>query len=72
MPTLLWSYSCNKALLQIIETKIFEQKRFIKDLINVGINQIMSKLLTLSKRFQLNCQQITAVACNVTLHADKM
>ena len=63
---------CNKPLLQIRETKIFDQKRFIKDLFKVnekdnsgvlGINQTMSNLLTLSKRFQLNYQQITAVVC---------
>ena len=61
---------CNKPLLQINETKILDQRRFIKDLFKVneknnlgvlGINQIMSKFLTLSKRFQLNCQQFAAV-----------
>ena len=55
---------CNKPLLQKREAKIFEQKRFIKDFFKVneqnnsnvlGINQIMSKLLTLSKRLRLNC-----------------
>ena len=55
---------CNKPLLQINETKILDQRRFIKDLFKVneknnldvlGINQIMSKFITLSKRFQLNC-----------------
>ena len=43
--TLLWSYSCkkcNKPLLQQIEAKIFDQKRFM----------IMFKLLIISKRFQ--------------------
>ena len=52
------------------QTKIFNQKRFIKDLLKVneknnsgvlGKNQIMPKLLTLTKRFYLNCYQITAV-----------
>ena len=50
---------CNKPLLQKKETKILDQKRFIKNLFKVNeknksgvlrINQIMSKLLTLSKR----------------------
>ena len=68
---------CNKPLLQINETKILDQRRFIKDLFKVneknnlgvlGINQIMSKFLTLSKRFQLNCQQITSVVCIVILY----
>ena len=48
---------CNKPLLQKSETKIFVQRRFIKILLKVSeknnsgvsrINQIMSKLLTLS------------------------
>ena len=48
---------CNKALLQKSETKVFDQKRFIKNLLKVSeknnsdvsrINQIMSKLLVLS------------------------
>ena len=34
----------------------------------MGINQIISNLLTLSKRFQLNCQQTTAVVSIVTLY----
>ena len=50
---------CNKPLLEKSETKIFDQKRFIKNLLKVSeanesvvlrINQKMSKLLTLSKR----------------------
>ena len=50
---------CNKQVLQKTETKIFDQKRFIKNLFKVNdknksgvlrINQIMSKLLTLLKR----------------------
>ena len=50
---------CNKPLLQKSETKIFDQKRFMKNLFKVNeknksgvlrINQIMSKLLPLSKR----------------------
>ena len=53
----------NKLLLQTNETKIFGQKRFIKDLFKVNEKnnsgvwafQIMSKFLTLSKHFQLNC-----------------
>ena len=54
----------NKPLLQKSETKVFDLKRFIKNLLKVSeknnsgvskINQIMSKLLTLSKRLQLNC-----------------
>ena len=49
---------CNKPLLQKTETKIFDQKRFIKNLLKINdqnkssilrINQIMSKLLTLIK-----------------------
>ena len=32
------------------------------------INQLMSKLLTLSNRFQLHCLQITAIVCTVTLN----
>ena len=52
---------CNKPLLQKSETKVFNQKRFIKNLLKVSeknnsgvsiINQIMSKLLTLTKRLQ--------------------
>ena len=52
---------CNKTLLQKSETKVFDQKRFIKNLLKVNeknnsgisrINQIMSKLLILSKRLQ--------------------
>ena len=55
---------CNKQQLQISETNNFDQTRYIKDLFKVneknnsgvlGINQIMSTLLTLIKRFQLNC-----------------
>ena len=55
---------CNNPLLQLSQTKIFDQKRSIKDLFKaneknnpdvLGINQIMSQLVTLSKRFQLNC-----------------
>ena len=55
---------CDKPLLQKSGTKIFDQNRFIKNLLKVDeknsldvlrINQIMSKLLTLSKRSQLNC-----------------
>ena len=51
---------CNKPLLQKRETKIFDQKRFMKNLFKVNeknksgilrINHIMSKLLTLSKRW---------------------
>ena len=58
-------------------TKIFDKKSFIKDLLKVnqksnsgvlGINQIMSKLPTLRKRFQLTCQEIIAVVCIVTLY----
>ena len=50
---------CNKPLLQKSETKIFDEKRFINNLFKVNgknnlgflrINQIMCKLLTLSKR----------------------
>ena len=53
--------TCNNPLLQKSETKVFNQKRFIKDLLKVSeksysgisrINQIMSKLLILSKRLQ--------------------
>ena len=49
---------CNKPLLQKTETKIFDQKVFIKNLFKVNeksksavlrINQVMSKLLTLIK-----------------------
>ena len=57
---------CNKPLLQKSETKVFDQKRFIKNLLKVSeknnsgvsrINQIMYKLLILSKRLQLwTCQ----------------
>ena len=45
------------------ETKILDQKRYIKDLLKfnyksnsgvLGINQMMYKLLTLNKRFLLN------------------
>ena len=52
---------CNKPLLQKTETEVFDQKRFIKNLLIVSkknnsgfsrINQIMSKLLILSKRLQ--------------------
>ena len=48
---------CNKLLLQKSEAKIFDQKGFIENLFNINenndlkvlrINQIMSKLLTLS------------------------
>ena len=55
---------CNKPQLQKRETKIFDQKRVTKNLFKVNekinsgvlrINQIMSKLLTLSKSSQLNC-----------------
>ena len=51
---------CNKSILQKSETKIFNQKRFIKNLFKVNaknrsnvlrINQIMSKLLTLIKHY---------------------
>ena len=51
---------CNKPLLQKIETKILDQKRFMKNLFKVNeknkpvvlrINQTMSKLLTLTKRW---------------------
>ena len=68
---------CNKQQLQISETNNFDQTRYIKDLFKVneknnsgvlGINQIMSTLLTLIKRFQLNCYQITAVVCIVALY----
>ena len=47
-----------------LKQKIFGQKRFIKNLFKVKaknnsgvlrINQIMCKLLTLSKRLQFNC-----------------
>ena len=34
MPTLPLVKKCNKPLLQISETKIFDQKRFIKDSFN--------------------------------------
>ena len=53
--------TCNNPLLQKSETKVFDQKRFIKDLLKVSeksysgisrINQIMSKLPILSKRLQ--------------------
>ena len=53
---------CNKPLQQKSETKVFIQKRYIKNLLreskknNLGvprINQIMSKLLILSKSLQL-------------------
>ena len=59
--------NCNKPLLQKSETKIFDQKRFIKTCWkstrknNSGVlrkSHIMPKLLTLSKRSQLNCWQI--------------
>ena len=52
---------CNKPLLQKRETKVFDQKRFANNLLKVSeknnsgvlrINQIMSKLLILSKRLQ--------------------
>ena len=55
---------CNKPLLQKSEIKIFDQKRFIKNLFKVKeknnsgvlkINHIMCKLLTLSTRLQFNC-----------------
>ena len=58
---------CNKPLLQKSEKKFLDQERFVKNLLKVNeknnagisrINQIMSKLLTLSKCLQLNCQQI--------------
>ena len=54
----------NKSLLQKSETKTFDQKRFQKKLVpsqqekNLGVlrlNQIMSTLLTIRKRLQLNC-----------------
>ena len=60
---------CNKALLQIGERNIIDQKRFIENLFKVNmknnlgvlrINQIMSTLLTLRKSFQLDCWQITS------------
>ena len=50
---------CNKPLLQKTGAKIFDQTKFIKNLLKVNqknkssilrINQIMSKLLTLIKR----------------------
>ena len=50
---------CNKPLLHKTGTKIFDQKKFIKNLLKVNeknksgilrINQIMSNLLTLIKR----------------------
>ena len=53
---------CNKPLQQKSETKVFIQKRYIKNLLRVSkknnlgvprINQIMSKLLILSKSLQL-------------------
>ena len=56
-----------KPLQKKTETNIFDQKRFIKNLFkaneknNSGVLrliQIMCKLLTLSKHFQFNCQQI--------------
>ena len=52
---------CNKALLQKSETKVFDQKRFVKYLLKVSeknnsgvsrINEMMSKLLILSKRLK--------------------
>ena len=52
---------CNKSLLRKSETKVFDQTRFIKNLLKVSekensgvsrINQIMHKLLILSKRLQ--------------------
>ena len=58
---------CNRPLLQKSEAKIFDRKRFIKNLFKgnektnssvLRLNQIISKLskfLTLSKRSQLNC-----------------
>ena len=54
----------NIPLLQKSETKIFDQETFIKNLFKVNernnsgvlrINQILSKLLALSKRLQLIC-----------------
>ena len=55
----------NKPLLQKSEIKVFDQKRFHKKLVpsnekkkNSGVlrlNQIMPKLLTMSKCWQLNC-----------------
>ena len=55
---------CNKLLLQKSEAKIFDQKRVIENFFkvneknNLGIlrmNQIMSRLLTLSESSQLIC-----------------
>ena len=54
----------NKSLLQKSETKTFDQKRFHKKLVPsrreknscvLRLNQIMSTLLTIRKRLQLNC-----------------
>ena len=55
---------CNKPLLQKSETKVFDQKRFIKNLLKVSeknnsgvlrINQIMSKLLIAENFHILHC-----------------
>ena len=57
---------CNKPLLQKSETKVFDQKKIIKNLLKVSeknnsgvlrINQIMSKLLVLSRVLVFPCPQ---------------
>ena len=70
---------CNKPLLQKSETKVFDQKRFIKNLLKVSeknnsgvsrINQIMSKLLILSKRLQFwTCRAFSHFTFNKPLVA---
>ena len=66
----------NKPILQKRETKIFKQRRFHKKLVqsqrekNLGVlrlNQIMPKLLTISKRLQFNCWQIQELPAIATL-----
>ena len=66
---------CNKTLLQESETKIFDQNIFVKTLLKASeknnsdlskINQIMSKLLTLSKR--LHCSIILNMPSIFTIH----
>ena len=66
----------HKPLLQKIETKIFKEKRFHKNLVQskreknssiLRLNKIMCELLTTSKCLQLNCLQIQELLAIVTL-----